>query len=251
MKTEDTPNDIHWIDWHGGACPVPRSTKTGLRYRDGTEVETTYPEQYRWRHADMDSDIIAYRIPAQPVAQESDEKQDEHGNPIACMYRIKFPDPNTESYFYTERSYRILESRLRAQSAELDRSKADAKAARAGCCTVCWTNSFEPCEESDQGAVAYKDGTGFVRCQHCYMIEGFRKCKADLAAATAQLAERDAQVAELLTVMRRARPSEVWDKARMYYTGDSRPDEITNWHRQLCKEFESAITNAATSKPQP
>lgn len=185
-----TPNEIPWIEHHGGECPVPGETVVEIEFRGmaGTVIGPASKIR-RWEHNDPpdEYDIVRYRISAQPVAQESDEKQDEHGNPIACMYRIKFPDPNTESYFYTERSYRILESRLRAQSAELELSKADAKAARAGCCTVCWTNSFEPCEESDQGAVAYKDGAGFVRCQHCYMIEGFRKCKAELEQVKADL----------------------------------------------------------------
>lgn len=64
-----------WIDWGGGACPVPNGTVVDVRFRDGLEymgevagerprgampgskAHTSY-----WRHHGIAADIVAYRV---------------------------------------------------------------------------------------------------------------------------------------------------------------------------------------------
>jgi hypothetical protein len=42
-------------------------------------------------------------------------KTDEHGSPMPCMYRLKFPGSNIEHSFYTERTYLELKATLEFQ----------------------------------------------------------------------------------------------------------------------------------------
>ena len=57
-----------WIEWNGGACPVPGDTMVDVELRSGAMSLTTLPAaRWNWTHGPMSrSDIIAYRI-VEPV----------------------------------------------------------------------------------------------------------------------------------------------------------------------------------------
>ena len=56
-------------------------------------------------------------------------------------------------------------------------------------CEVCWTNSWVPVPADDPDAQALKDGSGFVRCDHCW-LDGYARSLREQLAAVAELAER-------------------------------------------------------------
>ena len=55
-----------WIEWAGGACPVPGDTLVKVRIRDGDEPLPDRAAVFSWSHVD-DRDIVAYRV-VQPAA---------------------------------------------------------------------------------------------------------------------------------------------------------------------------------------
>ena len=61
-----------WIEWSGGACPVPEGALVDVRHRDGDEffghaamwdVGDHFAAQ-DWSHTDVGGDIVAYRMTA-------------------------------------------------------------------------------------------------------------------------------------------------------------------------------------------
>lgn len=62
-----------WIEWKGGACPVPIGTKVEVRYRCGDEIADFAGKDGSftrdWGHGRGSYDIVAYRVceaPAEP-----------------------------------------------------------------------------------------------------------------------------------------------------------------------------------------
>jgi hypothetical protein len=66
-----------WVDWNGGECPVPLSTRVDVMYRDGivaidviarhlcgSDSDLHSPESSCWQHntASPCNDITAYRV---------------------------------------------------------------------------------------------------------------------------------------------------------------------------------------------
>lgn len=53
-----------WIEWNGGACPVPENTNVHVKLREGYFSKEVYTaDQYRWQHlGGDDSDIVAYKV---------------------------------------------------------------------------------------------------------------------------------------------------------------------------------------------
>lgn len=51
-----------WIEWGGGACPVPEGTKTEVRFKGQPNVVNSYPEDWCWLKMDNGGCIVAYRI---------------------------------------------------------------------------------------------------------------------------------------------------------------------------------------------
>lgn len=61
-QTENEPENDGWKDWLGGDCPVDKFTKVEVRYRgiDGEDVWSA--GNFRWKHINHQTDIIAYKI---------------------------------------------------------------------------------------------------------------------------------------------------------------------------------------------
>lgn len=57
-----------WRDWHGGECPVDKTVRIDVEFRDCDICENEQAGNYRWSHLESKGDIIKYRI-------RSDEKQ--------------------------------------------------------------------------------------------------------------------------------------------------------------------------------
>lgn len=66
-----SPDADGWIEWSGGACPVPEGTLIDVRYRDGEEllgIPALISAQWReaspdfWRNDECNVDIVAYRL---------------------------------------------------------------------------------------------------------------------------------------------------------------------------------------------
>ena len=55
-----------WIEWPGGDCPVDDRTPVWLRFRDGEERLTQWPDDWWWSHDHGDADIVAYRLADSP-----------------------------------------------------------------------------------------------------------------------------------------------------------------------------------------
>jgi len=94
---------------------------------------------------------------------------------------------------------------------EAERERDEAKAKRVGMvCEVCWTSSHEPCSETDEGAVAYKDGSGFVSCSMCRTTEELKKALAERDEARRHLA--DARFAHAADIEERDQLRKVCDE---------------------------------------
>jgi hypothetical protein len=52
-------------------------------------------------------------------------------------------------------------------------------------CDVCWTSSWQPCEENTPNAV--KDGNGWMVCGYCKLEEAYRKLLKYTARANAYM----------------------------------------------------------------
>lgn len=51
-----------WLDWQGeGSCPVDRTQQVVVHYRNGTS-DSGEAGHYCWRHDNIGSDIVAYKI---------------------------------------------------------------------------------------------------------------------------------------------------------------------------------------------
>lgn len=58
-----------WIEWKGGACPVPEGTQVEARIRSWA-IGCDVAEAFWWDHRDATSDIVAYRVVGeQPVGR--------------------------------------------------------------------------------------------------------------------------------------------------------------------------------------
>ena len=56
------PNDDGWIEWAGGENPAP-GKRVNVKFRDGKiSDDKEKSELWIWDHADLKSDIIAYRV---------------------------------------------------------------------------------------------------------------------------------------------------------------------------------------------
>lgn len=53
-----------WIEWGGGECPVPESTRVQVRFQDGYAPVIADPQHLRWQTLGpgVTGDIVAYRI---------------------------------------------------------------------------------------------------------------------------------------------------------------------------------------------
>lgn len=58
--------EIPWTEWHGGECPLndEEVEEWELKFRDGdTLLSNVRPSRsIRWRHCDIDGDVVAYRV---------------------------------------------------------------------------------------------------------------------------------------------------------------------------------------------
>lgn len=74
-----------WIEWHGGENPVPgRVVDVRCRDRRAMQCGPQLSEHFQWFHDDDErSDIIAYRLAAQPASEQvgTDEPSGEGVNP--------------------------------------------------------------------------------------------------------------------------------------------------------------------------
>lgn len=62
-QTTDVKLDDGWIEWGGGACPLPDCTRHVVKRRCGdVSCIDTSPETWSWRHHGCGSDIIAYKV---------------------------------------------------------------------------------------------------------------------------------------------------------------------------------------------
>lgn len=69
-QKEDTQESC-WIEWPGGACPVPRGTLVDVVYRDGKTLNCLPADEIHytardasgsfWQHEDAPNDIVRYR----------------------------------------------------------------------------------------------------------------------------------------------------------------------------------------------
>lgn len=50
-----------WLEWSGGACPVPGFINVDVRYRDGT-TDRASADRWPWGHEGTPDDIVAYRL---------------------------------------------------------------------------------------------------------------------------------------------------------------------------------------------
>lgn len=70
---EQQEDEVGWIEWSGGECPVPPGKIVDLKLRKGS-ITTNYPAgsaQWDHRSEDNDTDIMAYRtIPEQSANQK-------------------------------------------------------------------------------------------------------------------------------------------------------------------------------------
>jgi hypothetical protein len=77
-----------------------------------------------------------------------------------------------------------INSSIAPLKAEIDRLTALViRRNKIGCCGVCWANSWEQADESDKDKdYVHVDPVngGYMRCAHCYMIEGMIKQKAEI-----------------------------------------------------------------------
>ena len=88
-----------WIEWRGGACPVPLATTVEVRYRGGVQVRD-FAAYFLWGAIDSFSQIIAYRVVVQaPKAKDDDWIKHvpwyrHDGGPIPCPVGIWVETPS-------------------------------------------------------------------------------------------------------------------------------------------------------------
>lgn len=60
------PVPTGWVEWRGGACPVPDTTAVDVMFRDSQIIEHITPSSVLWGHhgALHGREIIAYRAPS-------------------------------------------------------------------------------------------------------------------------------------------------------------------------------------------
>ena len=51
-----------WIEWKGGECPVPTSTRADVRFASGERYDNVSASCIGWSHLYSDDNVIAYRI---------------------------------------------------------------------------------------------------------------------------------------------------------------------------------------------
>ena len=56
-----TANQMGWIKWEGGECPVDDETGIQVMFRDQTTYSST-TGGFRWKHIGTPGDIVAYRV---------------------------------------------------------------------------------------------------------------------------------------------------------------------------------------------
>lgn len=56
------PDADGWIEWKGGDCPVAHNAAVEYKMRNGKKDMRNRAESLRWAYANIDSDIIAYRL---------------------------------------------------------------------------------------------------------------------------------------------------------------------------------------------
>jgi hypothetical protein len=61
-QPESAKDDDGWIEWNGGACPVPPDTAVEIRFRDGFTHRSNAACNWKWSHYGGFSDIVAYRV---------------------------------------------------------------------------------------------------------------------------------------------------------------------------------------------
>jgi hypothetical protein len=64
---ENYGDDADWIEWNGGACPVPAGTPVEIMLRASPDDidPSRHPERLRWSHFETtlgSGDIIAFRL---------------------------------------------------------------------------------------------------------------------------------------------------------------------------------------------
>jgi hypothetical protein len=66
----------NWIEWNGGACPVPAGTRVDVRHKDGcvhfSAIAGSPGPACWWDHDDHEGDITSYRL-------TTDEQTADHG----------------------------------------------------------------------------------------------------------------------------------------------------------------------------
>lgn len=74
-----TPDEIPWIKWHGGECPLKDGEVESFEFktRIGPSGPCSEPSSWNWSHSDHCGDITAYRVlkwrepkPKQPLGPE-------------------------------------------------------------------------------------------------------------------------------------------------------------------------------------
>jgi hypothetical protein len=61
-KRRERESEEGWIEWGGGACPVPARSRVAVRLRSGATHDAVFAEDMFWSHTGGRGDIVAYRV---------------------------------------------------------------------------------------------------------------------------------------------------------------------------------------------
>lgn len=69
-----------WIEWGGGECPVGRSSLVDLKFRNGATEFGYNASAYYWENANLNTDIIAYRLHRDINSRANDDRLEQDLN---------------------------------------------------------------------------------------------------------------------------------------------------------------------------
>jgi hypothetical protein len=80
------PAEPEWIEWYDGECPVKDGVRCGIKFRNGSRIETCQAAAYRWTHTNGPGSIIAYRV--WPAAEKVEPRKELTIEQMADILRI-------------------------------------------------------------------------------------------------------------------------------------------------------------------
>ena len=69
-----------WIEWGGGECPVDSSCLVDLKFRNGATEFGYSASAYYWENANLNTDIIAYRLHSDTSTRAKDDRLEQDLN---------------------------------------------------------------------------------------------------------------------------------------------------------------------------